>query len=205
MVEYHALYILNCSKLGQVAIPGRAFLVGRFLRTHCLHCSSAALCVYGVRSNYGGMSAMSAMNAKFEFGLLCDTPECHETVRSVGQCARCRRDEEEAREAGLGEILDNHVWRNLQAVSRRGTPLSVEAHDHVSRYNRTRAQARQMVPLGRTFPIRTSAKRTAPIVFSIQCGYTRRKRSRGGRRSHGSADRDPGRVRAWPRPVSGAP
>ena len=89
---------------------------------------------------------MSAMNVKVNFGLLCDTPECHETVRSVGQCARCRRDAEEAREAGLGELLDNHVWDNVQAVSPSGTTLSVEAHDHVSRYNRTRAQARKMVP-----------------------------------------------------------
>jgi bacterioferritin-associated ferredoxin len=86
------------------------------------------------------------MSTMRKFQLLCDTPECHETVPRTGQCGHCRRDAEEAREAHLGEILDNHVWDNFQAVSPSGTTLSVEAHDHVSRYNRTRAQARKMVP-----------------------------------------------------------
>ena len=80
------------------------------------------------------------------FQLLCDTPECHETVPRTGQCGYCRRDAEEAREANLGEILDNHVWQNYQAVSPSGTTLSVEAHDKLSRYHKTRAMARERVP-----------------------------------------------------------
>ena len=86
------------------------------------------------------------MSTMRKFQLLCDTPECHETVPRTGQCGYCRRDADEAREARLGEILDNHVWDSFQAVSPSGTTLSVEAHEHVSRYNRTRAQARRMAP-----------------------------------------------------------
>jgi len=78
--------------------------------------------------------------------LLCDTPECHEPVRNTGQCGRCKRDEEEAREAGLGEAWSNHVWNNYQAVSSSGIPLSVTAHDKLKSYSRLQASARATIP-----------------------------------------------------------
>jgi hypothetical protein len=80
------------------------------------------------------------------FSLLrCDTPECQEPVQQIGQCVRCRRDAEEAREAGLGELLDKHVWENCLAVSPSGVSLSVESHEKMKLYSRPRS-TRQAVP-----------------------------------------------------------
>ena len=119
------------------------------------------------------------MSTMRKFQMLCDTPECHETVPRTGQCGYCRRDAEEAREANLGEILDNHVWQNYQAVSPSGTTLSVEAHEHVSRYNKTRAKARRMEPQPEeplTAPSPTMTRNDArPLAPYIQAAKERRE------------------------------
>lgn len=96
------------------------------------------------------------------FGLLrCDTPECQEPVQQIGQCVRCQRDAEEAEEAGLGELLDNHIWNNCLAVSPSGVALSVESHDKMSRYNRTRSRCQ---PVPSPEPLTRQLSRQTPMI-----------------------------------------